>query len=142
MISFTIHGCRGTQDMSGTGTGTTQTDSVAVLTDSVVTDPLIPRSQIIEWSIMGGSGAEECQLIGSVQDLSSRTTIDSAVVSIDDGVISTITANGRFMLTGIPYGDHELHVHKQGYLSLTEPIHLGPGMQAGAVIGLAVPAGN
>lgn len=142
MIPVLVYGCNASRSTSQSETEVIQTDSATSTTDVVTVEPLTPRSQIIELTLAGASSTDECAMVGSVQDLSARTVIDSAVVTLDDGTMTTVTVNGRFQFSGITQGDHTLQVTRAGYMSLEEPVHFPPGTQVGVIVGLAAPPGN
>jgi hypothetical protein len=139
LLLLTIAACTTPKTASSEAT---DVDSVAVQVDPVTPPPLTPRSQIIEMISTGNTGTEQCAIMGSVQDLSSRTPLSGAVVSLDNAAYSAITADGRFRIDGIPMGQHTVKVEATGYLTLEQEIPLGPGEQLGLLIGMVVPGGN
>ena len=80
------------------------------------------------------------RLMGQVLDALTEDPVVAAAVSVRGRPVTVETnRQGRFVLTGVPAGDHDLQVRHLGYAPLTYPVTVEWGHTTEAEIGL-VPA--
>ena len=78
------------------------------------------------------------RLMGHVRDVRTDRSVATAAVSIagrPDVVASD--QRGRFVLSGLPVGEHELSVRRLGYATLTYPVTVTRGLTTEVDIGLS-----
>lgn len=81
---------------------------------------------------------ETGRVVGQVLDGRTRRPVAAAEVSVPDRA-AVVTSNrmGRFVLTGLPVGAHELSVRHIGYAPLTHAVSVRPGITTDVEIGLS-----
>lgn len=81
---------------------------------------------------------ETGRLVGQVLDGRTHRPVAAAEVSVPDRA-AVVTSNrmGRFVLSGIPVGSHELSVRHIGYAPLTHAVSVRPGITTEVEIGLS-----
>ena len=85
-------------------------------------------------------GGRSGRLMGQVLDALSEDPVVAAAVSVRGRPVTADTdRQGRFVLTGVPAGDHDLQVRHLGYASLAYPVTVEWGLTTEVEIGL-VPA--
>ena len=81
---------------------------------------------------------ETGRLVGQVLDGRTHRPVAAAEVSVPDrAAIVTSNRMGRFVLSGIPVGSHELSVRHIGYAPLTHAVTVRPGITTDVEIGLS-----
>ncbi|MDE2661493.1 MAG: carboxypeptidase regulatory-like domain-containing protein [Gemmatimonadota bacterium] len=81
---------------------------------------------------------ETGRLVGQVLDGRTHRPVAAAEVSVPDRA-AVVTSNrmGRFVLSGVPVGSHELSVRHIGYAPLTHAVSVRPGITTEVEIGLS-----
>lgn len=78
------------------------------------------------------------RLVGQIRDARTRQPVAVAAVSIADRPeVAATDRRGRFALSGLPVGGHELSVQHLGYAALTYPVTVTRGLTTEVDIGLS-----
>lgn len=68
------------------------------------------------------------RIIGRIDDMSTGDPIAAAAVSVRGGKEVATNRRGRFVLTGVPVGEHELSIQRIGYATLRNPVRVTRGV--------------
>lgn len=85
------------------------------------------RATVVKLMIAFGESATG-RIIGRIDDMSSGNPVPAAAVSVTDGTEVATNRRGRFVLTGVPTGEHELSVQRIGYKALRHAVTVATGI--------------
>ena len=90
----------------------------------------------VELRVQFGS-ASTGRLLGSVRDAGTGDPVASAAVSVAGRAeVSQTNRRGRFILSGVPAGEHELTIRHLGYAPLTHQVSVTRGITTEVDVGL------
>ncbi|MCY3591538.1 MAG: carboxypeptidase regulatory-like domain-containing protein [Acidobacteria bacterium] len=76
------------------------------------------------------------RLIGLVQDARTDRPVAAVAVSLGGRMVAETSRHGRFILSGVPVGVHELTVRHLGYAPLVHPVVVSNGVTTDLELGL------